>query len=157
MKSVMEVVDNLVDYCNDARDDIAVLQECSQLFSEWRTSTANNKKHGLPWELYDDISSLCAGVQAVVRVLPHVQRRKLQQDIVENHFNNARHSAGGSQALDERSANVAAATSMCMRISQHEKKKGNCIDDKNTPFKLDDPENAIEVDTRERDLTRERF
>ena len=69
-----------------------------------------------------------------------------------HHFNNARHSAGGSQALDERSANLAAATSTCIRFA-HDSKKGNCS---KTPFNVG-AESVYEIDTRDEDINRKRY
>ncbi|XRB19137.1 hypothetical protein RI054_20g89830 [Pseudoscourfieldia marina] len=151
MLALMEVIDELVDYCNGRSDDAGALTRCRALMDEWRAeSTTSTSK--LPPELCDDFNALCAGVAAIVADFPDCRRRLLQQDICEHHFNNARHSAGGSQALDERSANAAAATSMHVRLSRGT--RGNCS---SSPFAIDEELNVALPDTRECDIKRKRY
>ena len=71
MLKVMEVVDELVDFCNDTHNDFNALASAGDLFEEWRVATKEDGANaGPPWELFDDIAALCAGVAAVAGTGP---------------------------------------------------------------------------------------
>ena len=134
---LMRVVNDAVDVLNSKPGaDICALDRLFTYMNDWQTETKDTPKLGLPTQLFIDLKNLATNMKRLREVVGEdVQFSRVNQDVCENHFNSARHCAGGSQAINARDANTAAGVSTQVRaLRTMSSNKGNSS---KSPFRVD--------------------